>query len=250
MKILRKAVACTALLIMTSVAGAIPVTVMNGTHDMVNGTLAGHLGLSGLGHTSTLLANSAAGWTTALASANPIVIEQGAYSAANAAAVNSYLSAGGRVILTGDFSSDVFMNALFGWTTSITGMFDLGTSWAKTAATAGTSFADDAASLVGLSSTHPVLSGVPAGLDIYYTGGGAGVAGPIVFRHAVGAGEFFYVGWDYCCGGTAAQANDWYGVLDSALAFERTAVPEPGMLVLLGAGLFGMGLARRRNKKA
>ena len=46
MKILRKAVACTALLIMTSVAGAIPVTVMNGTHDMVNGTLAGHLGLS------------------------------------------------------------------------------------------------------------------------------------------------------------------------------------------------------------
>jgi hypothetical protein len=229
-------------------AAAAPISVINGDHDVINGTLAGHVGLNGLGHTSTLYADTAGGWGAALAKTDTIVVEQEAAGGSSHAAVAAWVSAGNRLIILGSYDfgfgeNVALLNGVLGTTMSTESAGADLEPFAKTAAAAGTTFADDAATLFGLSSHHEVVSGFPGGLTTYYAGAGD----PIVFRATLGSGDVFWVGWDYCCGGTDAQANDWYGVLDSAIAF--SSVPEPGMMSMALAGLvFGGFLVRRRRR--
>ena len=154
------------------------------------------------------------------------------------------MSAGGTVIILGGNNS--ITNTLFGMTESYAFAGADLESFGKTAAATGTTFADDAATLRGLSSHHEVTSSVPAGITVYY-----GTPGnEIVFGKGVGAGSLFYLGWDYCCGGSLAQGNDWYGVLDSAIAFDSTAViPLPAGLPLMLAGLGACGILARRRRQ-
>jgi hypothetical protein len=229
--------------VLAPIAAAAPISVINGDHDMINGTLAGHVGLSGLGHTSTLYADTIGGWTAALAKTDTIVVEENGADGIGAAAVTAWIAAGNRLIISGGWRSNLtLMNGVLGtaMTTAIVGGdFE---PFAKTAAAAGTTFADDAATILGLSSHHEVESGLPGGVTTFYAGAGD----PIVFRTTVGSGDLFYVGWDFCCAGTAAEGNDWYGVLDSAIAF---SVPEPGMMSMALVGLvFGGFLVRRRRR--
>lgn len=107
---------------------------------------------------------------------------------------------------------------------------------------------------------------------------GAGVAGAwlggtdavnegnFIWADGPEAGQAFgYTNWDAaepnnCCGGedyvhmTSRQQGGWNDLANdgrwslSGYVVEYNAVSEPGTLALLGIGLFGIGLARRRTK--
>jgi len=231
-----------ALSILAAQATATTIKVMDGSHDVKAGTVAGHHGLDGLGHTSKLLADSSGGWATAMASSDIIVVEQDAADAATLATVGAWVSAGNRIIVLGSFESESGDDILEHFIGPVT-LAAVGAAlepFATTAAATGTTFGDDAATLFGLSSHHEVTSAL-GGIETFYAGAGD----PIVFRKAVGAGDLFYIGWDYCCGGTVADANDWYGVLDSAIGF--AGVPEPSSIALVGLAAFGFVASRRRR---
>ncbi|MHC4952568.1 MAG: PEP-CTERM sorting domain-containing protein [Planctomycetota bacterium] len=243
--VLAVALACFGML--APIADAAPVSIMRGDHpvDTAVHSPAGTVGLDGRGWTTTVHTDDAGGWAAALAGGAPIVVEQRGADFAGLGAVSAWVGAGNRLVILGDFgglSNTNLLNGLVGGAMTFDAAGADFEPFAKTAAAAGTTFADDAATLFGLSSHHEITSALAPGGTTYYSGAGD----PIVARWSVGAGDVFYVGWDFCCGGTAAQANDWYGVLESSLTF--SAVPEPGMLsMLLAAFAFGGFVYRRRR---
>lgn len=155
---MKKIILSTIFLVLSGHVNAVPINVIDGDHDIINGTLAYDLGLTGLGHTSTLNSDTIAGWSSALSSNDIIVVEQGGLDSADTSAVTSWLSAGGRMIVLGDTrtSTDNFLTTLFG--TATAPGFSTGSA-SQTTAVAGTTFADDPASIYYASSTHPIASG-------------------------------------------------------------------------------------------
>lgn len=236
----------------TGAAHAATIAVMDGDHDIIAGLYGG---LTGLGHTSTLYADTAGGWSSALASgADAIVVEQVGSDAASIASVASYISAGGRVILLGgeyDFPGGVFVweesfyEGLIGGAVTTDAHATSSRTYGQTAAAAGTTFASAAATLNGASSTHEVTSGTPASATVFYSG----VTGDAVIHHSIGSGDLFYLAWDYCCASSTAHGDAWMTVLDAAIEFDgSTSVPEPATLGVFGLGFLGLALTRRRKQ--
>lgn len=213
-----------------SQAEATSIAVMDGLFDVVNGSEPGHLGLSGLGHTSTLFADTRDGWVSALTSGSDIlVIERSAEDEALISRVSRFMElGGGRVIMLGGSGSgsvdkgNVFFNRLWDESTSFEKAATLGpTPIAKQAAASLTTFADDPTSLLALSSVFTVESGLPVSAEVFYGGPG----NEAIFRMPFGLGDFFYLGWDFDghISGGIPSVNDWYRVLDSAIAFDGYA---------------------------
>lgn len=200
-----------------------------------------------MGHTTTLYGNSATSYADAIAAGNTIITEQFSVSSAPIADLLSFMNTGGRLIALGDsFIDTQLINPLFGTSLTI-GSNPSAANWTKTAAAAGTTFADDPNAINWVSSTHSVVAGaLPAGSTTFYDDPTWGTQ---VFRTAVGMGDFFYIGHDYCCG--AFDREDTYlAVLDSAIRFSDSSVPIPlpaGLPLLLG-GLGGLALFRRKRQ--
>ncbi|MGF1453078.1 MAG: hypothetical protein ACFB21_13510 [Opitutales bacterium] len=248
-----KLVLCTAFLIVSSLAQAAFVTVMNGSHDVINGNRPWHMGLTGLGHHATLRPDSNAGWSAALAGGGPIIVEQRGADRADVAAVTNFVSNGGRLIVLGGFnhnSGQQLLDALFGVDSVYSGVF-YGQTYAQTSNAAGTTFADDPAQLHAVSSSHPIVANPPPGAEVFYE---LAPGKPIVFGGTLGAGDIFHIGFDFY-GGAPSRVNDWYQVLDSAITFGSgpaaqslvvSPVPEPGVYIT-ASSLLGIGLVALRR---
>jgi len=247
-KTLASAAALGVALLATHAAQAVMISQMNGSHDVRYGEIGADPGTGGLGHSVDLYGDNGPGWAAALGSGAPVIlVEQDGADGASTAAVKTWIMGGGQLIVLGGGSTEsgmVLLNAIFG--TSMTTEFSsIPQTFTKTAAAVGTTFADDPTNLIGLSTHHEVSIGaLPVGSQVFWEGAGEA----IVFRSILGDGDVFYIGYDFCCGGTQALRDDWYDVLDSAIEY-HTAIPEPGTLALFGLGLAGLGVVRRRKSQ-
>ncbi|WP_120500816.1 VPLPA-CTERM sorting domain-containing protein [Roseovarius sp. EL26] len=229
---------------------AASVSFMNGDHEISSyqsGIMSGTYG-----HTLTRYEDTTTAWGNAIAAGDTIIVEQSGDdgAGANLAALDSFVSGGGRLIVFGGSGNQDLLDALFGG--NLTDALGYTNSFTKTAAAAGTTFADDVATLVGLSSTHSLGGALPTGSTVFYEGSTGGSTGnPIVTRTTKGAGDVFYLGFDFCCAGTDQQRNDWAQVLDSAITFDGgdvSTIPLPATGWLLIAGLGGVASLRKRKK--
>jgi hypothetical protein len=110
--------------------------------------------------------------------------------------------------------------------------------------------------LQNLANTSLTPAGHPNGLDIYGNSGHqeAGTLSAVVGSHLITLTAFSWITdgqrdvvWDYWANDAPFSGGsgrfDYYG----SFTLDVRDVPEPGTLVLLGAGLFGMGFARTRR---
>ena len=182
------------------------------------------------GHTYTSFSPSSdSAWNDALSgrlgSFDAIVAGEGSgpgLSAATKASIASYVTGGGRVIVTGAHGilEKNFLNDVFGYSVTTVIVDDgsccgEGFSYVLQPAAVGTSFSGAPTTLIGGNLTT-VLGAAPG--TIIYSGGG----GTSVFGDSFGSGVVVFLGWDYWSRGhaTAAETDDWYRVLDRALLFE------------------------------
>lgn len=123
-------------------------------------------------------------------------------------------------------------------------------------AAAGTTFEGGPASLHEASCTYSVNSAsLPAdALNLYSDG-----IYTSVFALGFGEGQLVVLGWDMCSSCTSTTiAQRWINVLDRAINFKArraeteapVQVPEAATVGLLGFGLAGVALARRRRRSA
>lgn len=136
-------------------------------------------------------------------------------------AIGNYVRNGGRIIITGAHTNeDEFMNFVFSFNTenvsdtsseTLEGTLQSGAS--------GTPFSSGPATLTDPSATE-LLTGTP-GTTIY-----SSPEGTWAFTVPFGSGVVTYLAWDFCCG-TDAVLDDWYRVLDRALAVQGAAPAAP-----------------------
>lgn len=187
--------------------------------------------VAALGHTYSEFVGDDAGWAAALGGAygpfTAILVGENsgsrALSASTSSAIAAYVSAGGRVIVASDHNGNLgFLNAVFGYSTTVRyGCYDDDSVAASIQAGAtGTTFAGGPATVGNLSCTSAFDSAsVPASARKLYTGNDAGAPTTLAFAGGYGSGRLVWLGWDYCCGGSVQQNDDWYMVLDSAIKF-------------------------------
>ena len=233
------------LSVVAPMANASTVSVINAHHDITEHRSGG---LIERGYTTTLFKHQPRGWDAAIAAGDTIVVEQRGVDGSNTADVQDFLNGGGRIILLGD-DSDItvdFYNDIFG--TSIS--FDAPiapTVWSQTEAVLGTAFEDDAETLRFADSVYATTDTLAEGSQVYYEGD----TGAQVFSSVFGAGELFYIGWDFCCGATQDVYDDYYDVLESAIGNSAAVapIPLPASLPLMVLGLGGFGFLARRKRQ-
>lgn len=183
--------------------------------------------VAALGRTYAEFTPDDAGWAAALAgvygSFSAILVGEdsgsGSISPATQTAIASYVSGGGRIIVASDHDGNAaFLNSVFGYLTTVAyGCFDDDSvAGSLQAGAAGTSFAGGPATVGNLSCTSALdIGSVPATARTIYAAPGVALA----FAGQYGSGRVVWLGWDYCCGGSEAQNDDWYLVLDSSIRF-------------------------------
>lgn len=187
--------------------------------------------VAALGHTYATFVADDAGWATALSGGygpfDAVLVGEAskrrALSASTSAAIAAYVSAGGRVIVVSDHRGAVgFLNAVFGYSTTVRyGCYSDGSvAGAIQAGAIGTTFAGGPATVGNLSCTSAFNSAsLPASARKLYTGTDGVAPTTLAFAGGYGSGRLVWLGWDYCCGGTVRQVDDWYMVLDSSIRF-------------------------------
>ena len=159
-------------------------------------------------------------WATALARTDYDVLVVGEnadscgppLSASTLASITNYVRSGRPIVFTASHGDENdFLNALFGFnTTNAAGDDTESLSGALQPGATGTPFAGGP-SVLHSEDLSEILGSTP-GTTIY-----AGNEGTWVFMAPFGMGSVTYLGWDFCCGSTAANIDDWYRVLDRAL---------------------------------
>src|SRR5207249_3630288 len=132
------------------------------------------------------------------------------------AALSNFVANGGLMIVHGQGpKAGAFINAVFGLAVVESSQSGGGTVYTRTAAAAGTHFADDPASITGNDGQITLgVSSLPVGgLSIYENSGQSAVA-EIPF----GGGKIIYLGWDwYNAVPIGTQDGGWLTVLESAV---------------------------------
>ncbi|MGH7885118.1 MAG: IPTL-CTERM sorting domain-containing protein [Thermodesulfobacteriota bacterium] len=143
----------------------------------------------------------------------------GSLSTATNTQILNYVQNGGCLIAIGDHDDDEssFLNSIFGYSTTgnSTSSDESVTGGTIQAGATGTVFQGGPGEVRFLDLTT-ALTNTP-GTTIYESAGGSVPAGVLVFFDQVGSGNVIWLGWDYCCGNSQSNIDDWAEVLRRAL---------------------------------